>query len=161
MLERAKGFESSTPTLARSASAVLRRLCRYCCSRKTAVSRTDAFLPFLSVLGVFNGRGRPEAVEPPRDVVLPPDIPLKQLVGFIEAMHRPIADDFRTGAGLGLMRVESDIALEIVTAAMAEGWTVLPVHDSFITAIDQRDGLKGMMIDCYVRKLGREPSIKG
>lgn len=110
---------------------------------------------------LINGRGRPDAVEPPEKVSLPPDIPIKQIVRFIEAMHQPIADAFRTGAGLRLMRLESDIAFEIVATAMAEGWTVLPVHDSFITTIDQRDRLKTMMIDTYVQRLGMEPVIKG
>lgn len=109
---------------------------------------------------LINGRGRPEAVKPPGDMLFPPDIPLKRVIGFIEAVHQPIADSFRTGAGLRLMRTESDIAFEIVATAMAEGWTVLPVHDSFITTIDRRDRLRAMMVDAYVRRLGREPVFK-
>lgn len=109
---------------------------------------------------LINGGGRPEAVEPPNGMLFPPDISIKQMVRFIETMHQPIADAFRSGAGLRLMRIESEIALEIVTLAMAEEWTVLPVHDSFITTIDQRDRLKAMMIDVYVSRLGREPVIK-
>jgi hypothetical protein len=122
----------------------------------------DTYRPCIKWLTqiLINGKGRPEAVEPPQDMLFPPDIPVKQLVGLIEAMHQPIADAFRTGAGLGLMRIESDIALEIVATAMTEGWTVLSVHDSFITTIDQRDRLTAMMIDAYVLRLGKEPVIK-
>lgn len=127
----------------------------------TGVER-DTYRPCIKWLVqiLINGRGRPEAVEPPDEMLFLPDIPIQQIVRFIEKMHQPIADAFKTGAGLGLMRLESDIALEIVATAMAEGWTVLSVHDSFITTIDQRDRLKAMMIDAYVRRLGREPKFK-
>ena len=110
---------------------------------------------------LINGRGKPEAVDQPDWMAFPPDIPVKQVVAFIEARHQPIADAFRTGAGLRLMRSESDIALEIVSTARAEGWTVLSVHDSFITTMDKRDRLKAMMVEGYVQRLGKEPVIKG
>ena len=109
---------------------------------------------------LINGRGRPEAVEPPETIEFPPDLSITQIVRLIEEKHQPFADAFRTGAGLRLMRVESDIALEIVFTAMRDGWTVLPVHDSFIAPIDHRDRLRAMMIDAYVRRLGKEPVIK-
>ncbi len=128
----------------------------------TGVAR-DTYRPCIKWLVqiLINGGGRPEAVEPPDGMLFPPDIPIPQIVRFIEAMHQPIADAFKTGAGLGLMRIESDVALEVVTTAMAEGWTALSVHDSFITTIDQRDRLKAIMIGSYVRRLGREPKFKG
>ncbi|UZW54748.1 hypothetical protein NUH86_14855 [Sphingobium sp. JS3065] len=110
---------------------------------------------------LINGRGRPEAVERPADMVFPPDISITKLVALIEARHEPIASSFRTGAGLRLMRLESDIALEIISSAMHEGFMVLSVHDSFITTNDKRDRLKTMMIDAYVRRLEKEPALKG
>ncbi len=109
---------------------------------------------------LINGRGRLEAVERPKGVVFPTGISNTELAGFIEARHQQISDAFGTGAGLGLMRTESDIALEIVTTAMTEGWTALSVHDSFITTTDQRDRLKALMIDVYTRQVGMEPMIK-
>jgi hypothetical protein len=110
---------------------------------------------------LINGRGRPDSVEPPKGLKFPPDIPRKQIVDFIEEMHQPIADAFQTGAGLGLMRLESDIALEIVGSAMIEGWIVLPIHDSFITTFYQRDKLKEWMITSYIKRLAMQPIIKG
>lgn len=109
---------------------------------------------------LLNGRGRPEAVPRPDWLSFPPEIPTTQIVGFIRAKHEAIADAFQTGAGLRLMRVESDIAFEIISTAMAEGWTVLSIHDSFITTTDKRDRLKAMMIDAYARRLKKEPVIK-
>lgn len=110
---------------------------------------------------LINGRGRPEAVEPPQSMAFPPDLSISDLVRLIESKHQPIADSFRTGDGLRLMRVESDIALEIVATATGEGWTALSVHDSFITTIDRQDQLRAMMVDAYSRRLGAQPVIKG
>ncbi|MEQ1726239.1 MAG: hypothetical protein ABL882_09970 [Sphingopyxis sp.] len=109
---------------------------------------------------LINGRGRPEAVERPDSAIIPRGCTIADIVHFIEAKHHSIADAFKTGAGLRLMRLESDVALEIIATAMNEDWTVLSVHDSFITTLDRREQLRSMMIDGYVRRLGKEPVIK-
>lgn len=109
---------------------------------------------------LINGRGRPEATERPDDLLFPPGISIPDLANIIEARHEGIANDFRTGAGLQLMRLESDIALEIISTARLEGWTVLSVHDSFITTLDRKERLSELMIDSYSKRLGREPVIK-
>lgn len=109
---------------------------------------------------LINGKGRPHAADKPDHITMPPGLTVGEIVGFIEVRHQPIAGDFKTGAGLELMRLESDIAIEIVSTAMAEGWTVLSVHDSFITTIDKQNRLRAMMIDAYVQRLGRNPIIK-
>lgn len=108
---------------------------------------------------LINGKGRPSAAEKPDNVIIPPGHTIEELVGFIESRHQPIANAFKTGAGMWLMKTESDIALEIVTSAMAEGWAVLSVHDSFISTVDRIDRLKTMMIDVYGQKFGKEPII--
>ena len=124
--------------------------------------KPDTYRPYIKWLMqvLINCRGRPYFVDKPERLIMPPDFTVKQIVGFIEARHQPIKEVFKTGAGLDLMRIESEIALEIVSAAMAEGWTVLSIHDSFVTSIDRLDRLKAMMIDAYVQRLGREPSFK-
>jgi hypothetical protein len=109
---------------------------------------------------LINCRGRPRAAEKPDQIAEPPGLSAKKIIAFIEARHQPIADTFKTGAGMQLMRLESDIALEIISEAMAEGWPVLSIHDSFIAPLEQAGWLKAMMIDAYVRRLGRVPSIK-
>lgn len=108
---------------------------------------------------LINGKRRPQEKERPDDIDLPPGFTVKEIAAFIEARHQPIADAFKTGAGLRLMWLESQIALEIVSTATAEGWTVLPVHDSFITTTDQQGRLKSMMIESYLRQFGIEPII--
>lgn len=108
-----------------------------------------------------NGKGRPDQADMPDNVVTPPGFTIKQLVGFIEVKHQPIAHKFKTGAGLDLMRIESDIALEIIKTAMLEGWVVLSIHDSFITTVDKEDRLKKLMVQSYGKRFfGFEPMFK-
>lgn len=106
---------------------------------------------------LINGRGRPEATE---DLVVPDGLCLATAAEWIKARHAPIADAFQTGAGLYLMRLESDIALEIITTSMEEEWVVLPVHDSFITTVDHEHDLRALMKESYTRRLGKEPVFK-
>jgi hypothetical protein len=96
----------------------------------------------------------------PDNVVIPPGFTIKQLVGFIEAKHQPIAHRFKTRAGLELMSIESDIALEIITTAIHEGWVVLSIHNSFITTVDKRDRLNELMVQSYFKRLGYDPMFK-
>lgn len=109
---------------------------------------------------LINGGGRPQSAEMPCDIITPPDFTIEQVIGFIEEMHKPIADAFQSRAGLRLMRVESDIALEIISTAMAEGWTVLTVHDSCICTIDNRERMEALMIEAYSKRFkGIKPVI--
>lgn len=125
-------------------------------------ARTGTYRPYVKWLMqlLINGKGRPDAVERPEDIVSPPEIPRVRVIGFLEAKHQPIRDAFHTGIGIRLMRLESDIALEIVTAAMEEGWTALPIHDSFMAPVEYRQRLEALMISSYQRRLGYPPRIK-
>lgn len=124
--------------------------------------KPDTFRPCIKWLMqvLINGKRRPNEHEKPEDIILPTGFTVREIAALIEARHQPIADAFKTGAGLRLMWLELQIALEIVSTATAEGWTVLPVHDSFITTTDQQDRLKSMMIKSYSRRFGMEPIIK-
>ena len=109
---------------------------------------------------MINGRGKPHTVELPDNVLKPMGLSAKQVVEYIEKAHPALAGAFNTGAGMRLMRVESDIALEIVATAAAQGWTVLPIHDSFIATIDKTDQLRYLMVEVYRKHVGQLPVIK-
>ena len=49
------------------------------------------------------------------------------------------------GVGVMLQSLEGQIALDIMDAGASEGIVVLPVHDSFITTVDNRDWLRDQM----------------
>lgn len=62
----------------------------------------------------------------------------------IEA-HPHINDYIASGAGLGLQRLDSDIALNIALQCKQEGFIALPVHDSFICPASEAGKLKNVM----------------
>jgi hypothetical protein len=80
---------------------------------------------------------------------------------MIEEKHTPIAEAFGSGAGLRLQRIESDLALEVISELMRKGVVALPVHDSFLVDRDHRF-ITGVMISkLYRDRFGFEPVIKG
>jgi hypothetical protein len=70
----------------------------------------------------------------------------EQRVQQIEAKHQSIASAFGTGAGLRLMRQDSDIAERIVLQLHRQGVVVLPIHDSFLIPDSTRN--KGALMFC-------------
>jgi hypothetical protein len=56
-----------------------------------------------------------------------------RLLRAITLKHRAVSDLFFSDAGVRLMRIDSDIALNTVMSCQEKGIPVLPVHDSFIT----------------------------
>lgn len=73
------------------------------------------------------------------------------LVEQIEAKHRLIASAFGTGAGLRLMRKDSDMATYILSRLLTHGVVALPVHDSFVVA--DRTYEKCLLLDCMAEAL--------
>ena len=125
--------------------------------------RLGAFRPYIKWLMqvLLNCCGRPDLVEVPADIVCPKGLSRGQIVDYVRRSHAPISEAFRTGVGLELMRIESDIAYEIMNTAMKEGWPVLSVHDSFLAAAGRAEALLGIMKECYKKRLGFQPVIKG
>jgi hypothetical protein len=78
----------------------------------------------------------------------------------MQAERRGLSAYFKTGVGLQLMRLESDIALAIITRSRNEGWLTLPIHDSFLTAAVNEERLKLFMEEEYYNKLLVKISIK-
>lgn len=109
---------------------------------------------------LINCRGRPDMADRPDDVEVPPDIDLMGIIGFIEAKHQRIAGAFKTGAGMRLMKRESDIALNIIETAARRGWTILPIHDSFITETKRHRELYHLMKEAYFQEFNKYPIIK-
>jgi hypothetical protein len=121
----------------------------------------DAYRPLVKWLTqiLINGRGRPDQVPLPKDMIAPNDVTLRDITTFIRRKHEPISSSFGSRSGLRLMKIESDIAFDIVTRAMKKGWLALPIHDSFISEVSRKEELKKLMIEEYKVRLGREPTI--
>ncbi|MEM7690341.1 MAG: hypothetical protein AAF291_15090 [Pseudomonadota bacterium] len=103
--------------------------------------------------------GRPHTCKLEENEFGPSELSRKELVSLIEAKHQPIADTFKSGAGLRLQRIDSDIALEITSALMGEGIVVLPIHDSFVVQSDHETRLCTAMKEAYFDRLSFYPDI--
>lgn len=105
-------------------------------------------------------RGRPSDIELEEGTEFPPDFRPIVIARMIQARHKPIADAFRSNAGLRLQRIDSDIAMKVITTSKKEGWVALPIHDSFITLEDYTDRLRCLMKEEYKEVFKHEPIVK-
>jgi hypothetical protein len=83
-----------------------------------------------------------------------------QLIGAIKARHPGLASSFHTGAGLRLMRADSDISDAIFTRLLKRGIVALSVHDSYIVATKNAGDLRAEMERGWHAKTGTNPVIK-
>jgi hypothetical protein len=81
-----------------------------------------------------------------------------KLLAAIEAKHKRVADIFCSDAGVGLMRIDSDITLEAVKQCQAQGIAVVPVHDSLIVQAGHADRAAEIMIRAFE---ARFPEARG
>lgn len=64
----------------------------------------------------------------------PDGINLRTAVEMLAAKHAPIAHLFGKGLGFQLMRIESDMLIEVLSELSAAGITALPLHDAVLVA---------------------------
>lgn len=84
----------------------------------------------------------------------------KEVLVAMEKYHIPIQDFFRTGYGLKLQRIDSDIAEKILLHFAKRNTPCLPVHDSFIIHYALEDELRDMMEEQYRRVFQLKPETK-
>ena len=96
----------------------------------------------------------------PDGLTFAPHFKRDEVTKMIEAKHEAIADDFGSGAGIRLQRMDSDLGLSIITGLMKEGIAALPIHDSFIVQSIHKERLFREMNDKYKDMFGFEPVIK-
>jgi uncharacterized protein (DUF2461 family) len=86
----------------------------------------------------------------------------KQAVNAIKDRHPDIEDQFFTGAGLRLQRIDSDLCEAVMLAMINRSpeIVILPVHDSFIVHHGYKNELMAMMIGAYCIKYGSIPLPK-
>lgn len=80
-----------------------------------------------------------------------------QAMDVIEAAieaHAPIKQYICSGVGSGLQRIDSELALNIISQCKQQGIVALPIHDSFIVAVYDENKLKKIMQDEYSRYTG-------
>ena len=120
--------------------------------RKSIKSMTQAL--------INDREGRyPERIQLPVGHRFSPHFKRRQVRDMIAEKHRAIADAFGTGAGLRLQRADSDLALDIIVRLKDRGIAALPIHDSFIAPIENKEQLEAEMKDSYNRKFLFDPII--
>lgn len=82
-----------------------------------------------------------------------------EVVAAVVRRHRDISDPFCDDVGMRLMRIDSDIAMEIFDYFSKLGVPCLGVHDSFIVPTEHERTLRAKMIEIYSAKLGFEPEL--
>lgn len=73
-----------------------------------------------------------------------------RVIGDIKAVHRPIAKFFHDDTGARLMRVDSDLAVAVMSKLLRQGILALPVHDSFLVPARHADALEDAMLESAV-----------
>lgn len=109
-------------------------------------------------LKLLNAKDR---IRPPLKASLPPEWSFKGLTEAIQKRHQPIAEFFRSGEGIRLQRIDSDIAEDVMMSMMEAGVLVLPIHDSFIVTEEHADKLHKTMKWAYRKHMnGKEIRVK-
>lgn len=93
-------------------------------------------------------------------VTFSPQFTREKVTAMIEAKHKAIGDAFGSGEGIRLQRMDSELALNIVTELMEQGISALPIHDSFIVQECHKERLFQEMNDKYKDMFGFNPVIK-
>jgi hypothetical protein len=83
-----------------------------------------------------------------------------RLLRAIILKHRAVSDLFFSDAGVRLMRIDSDIALNTVTSCQIKGIPVLPVHDSFITPARHAGQTAEIMEACFASRFPQSGSCR-
>ncbi|HTK34419.1 MAG TPA: hypothetical protein VL358_03920 [Caulobacteraceae bacterium] len=102
---------------------------------------------------------RPDLIRLPDGLSFYPRFKRSEVRRMIEEKHAPIVDAFGTGAGLRLQRIDSDLALAIITKLMRQKVVALPIHDSFLVGEQDEVTTHSTMNEVYRDKLGFAPLI--
>ncbi|WP_439365108.1 hypothetical protein ACNJYD_01235 [Bradyrhizobium sp. DASA03005] len=81
---------------------------------------------------------------------------LRTAIEMLSAKHAPIAHLFGKGLGFQLMRIESDMLIEVLTELSAAGVTALPLHDAVLVAKSHM-GVAQEAMGAVFRRWSRSP----
>jgi len=74
--------------------------------------------------------------------------------------HPDIRNHFCSGAGMWLMKEDSELASQVMDHFASIGVVCLPVHDSFLVHHGYEEELKSKMLECFERRYGVRPKLK-
>lgn len=83
-----------------------------------------------------------------------------KIIKLFEGKHNEISEYFNSGAGVVLMRIESEIIVRIILALLKKKICVLTIHDSCIFPIEHKQTVYETMMKEYRRVLNFYPVVK-
>jgi len=101
-----------------------------------------------------------QRIRPPKADQLPPGMSFADLQTAIKEKHRLIAKYLHTGIGIELQKIDAEIALDVMLAAVREDELILPIHDSFICRNEYEDRLTELMMKFYQDRVKAEIGTK-
>ena len=81
------------------------------------------------------------------------------VLDVIEAHHAPIREAFYSGNGLRFMRIEADVMLATMLAAIERGIPLLPVYDEFVVRARDAEDVYDLMAAHWRAEVGFEAVI--
>ncbi len=88
-----------------------------------------------------------------------PGTKLRTAIEMLEMRHAPIKHLFGAGLGFQLMRIESDMLIEVITYLAQAGVTALPLHDAVLVAKSKADIAARAMQAVFARGTGSACAI--
>ena len=85
--------------------------------------------------------------------------PYDDLLADLIEFHKPIKGQFFSGAWGRMQRMDSDIAESVMLRMQDHGYTVLPVHDSFIVRAGGYPLLHRIMSEAFKEVVGVKPKV--
>jgi hypothetical protein len=97
-----------------------------------------------------------QRIRAPSPEMLPPGWTWKKLQQALIEKHRPIEKYLRTGVGIELQRIDSEIAEDIMHSMMERNMLILPIHDSFLMRRGHSAALRDHMRRAYTERIGQD-----
>ncbi len=84
----------------------------------------------------------------------------EEILGAISEEHCDISHLFYSEESLTLMNIDSNIISNVIIMCLQEGIPALPLHDSCIVSIEQKERVKEIMLESYNTVLGSNMNCK-
>lgn len=105
-----------------------------------------------------NVHGIPQ-VKPKGTAKLLPNRPVREMTEAILSYHAPIAPLLRTMIGPKVMRIESDIIVDVLLRLQEQAIVALPIHDAVVVPKSSREAVHSTMADVFRKRTGCEAVI--
>lgn len=118
----------------------------------------SSFRPVIkkAMLKLINATGRIKSI---KQDLLPDGWDWKAILSALMEKHDPIKKHFRSGVGLKLQKMDSDIAEQVMLRMMEHGKLALPIHDSFIVQFCDHHLLYETMKGVYRDYMGQDIKV--